>query len=81
MNIDVKDLQNFDVDYMLEQAEKLGMDFGDIQEFGLDLKSAKCGGKTCFNKDKFKSYDEILNKGGLFGIKFGDESAKLLKSL
>ena len=49
VNLDLSSAQ-FDMDLMLEQADKLGMDLGDLQEYGLDYKSAKCGGKTCFDK-------------------------------
>ena len=47
----------FEVDTLLEQAEKLGMDFGDLEEYGLDVKSGACGGKTCLDREKFKRYD------------------------
>ena len=32
-----------------------------------------------FNKEKFKSYDEILSKSTRFGVKLGQESSKLYK--
>ena len=50
VNVDITSAQ-FDVYLVLDQAGKLGLDFGDLQEYGLDVKSAKCGGKTCFDKD------------------------------
>jgi len=35
---------------MLEQALKLGLDFGDLTEYGFDFKGAKCGKQTCLKK-------------------------------
>ena len=64
---------------MIENADKLGMDLGDLQEYGFDVKSMKCGGMTCINKDKFKTYEDILEKGTKFGLKLGDEGAKLYR--
>jgi len=55
------------------------MDFGDLEEYGLDVKSGACGGKTCLDREKFKRYDQILNGSSKFGLKLGDESAKFLK--
>ena len=56
VNIDMTNTQ-CEVDTLLEQAEKLGMDFGDLEEYGLDVKSGACGGKTCLDREKFKRYD------------------------
>ena len=56
VNVDLSSSQ-FSVDTLVEQAAKLGMDFGDLQEYGLDLKSGSCGGKTCFRKEDFKNFD------------------------
>ena len=64
---------------MLESAQKLGMDFGDLEEYGLDVRSSNCGGKTCFNKEKFKTYDDILSTGSKLGSKIGEEGAKLYR--
>jgi len=37
---------------LFDEAKKLGLDFGDLEEYGFDVKSVSCGGKTCFNKEK-----------------------------
>lgn len=55
------------------------MEFGDLQEYGLDAKNAMCGGKTCLDKQKFKQIDEVLSRGAKFGVRLGDEGAKLYK--
>lgn len=48
-NIEITSAQ-FDVDVLVEEASKLGMDFGDLSEYGFDLKNSKCGNKPCFSK-------------------------------
>ena len=55
------------------------MDFGDLEEFGFDVKSASCDGKTCIDTEKFKNYDDMLNRSAKFGLRLGDEGAKLYK--
>jgi hypothetical protein len=52
------------------------MDFGDLEEYGFNVKSAKCGGKTCFDRDSFKNYDDLLSKGSKFSEKLGEEGLK-----
>lgn len=48
MNLDLTSMQ-FDAGALYEEAKKVGIDAGDLAEYGFDLKSSKCGGKTCFN--------------------------------
>jgi hypothetical protein len=43
LNIDITKA-SFDIDLMHEEAQKLGLDFGDLSEYGFDIKSSKCGG-------------------------------------
>ena len=57
------------------------MDLGDLEEYGLDVRSASCGGKTCFNKNHFKNYDDLLSKGSKFGLKLGEEGAKVYRQV
>ena len=61
MNIDVTNA-SFNIEVFFEESKKLGLDFGDLEEYGFDVKSDSCGGKTCFNKGQFKNYDDFLNK-------------------
>ena len=63
MNVNIMNAQ-FDVNAMYEEAQKLGLDAGDLSEYGFDVKSAACGGNTCLRKENFKNYDDFLNKGG-----------------
>ena len=59
VNIDITKA-SFDVDLMVEEAQKLGVDVGNLSEYGFDVKSAKCGGKTCLDKEKFKDFNVAL---------------------
>lgn len=65
MNVNIMNAQ-FDVDALYEEAQKLGLDAGDLSDYGFDVKSAACGGSTCLRKENFKNYDDFLNKGGKF---------------
>ena len=64
---------------MIENADKLGMDLGDLKEYGFDVKSMKCGGKTCLNKDRMKQFDDILNKKNRLNAKIIEEGANLYR--
>jgi hypothetical protein len=52
---------------MVDEAKKLGVDFGNLSDYGFEYKSEACGGKTCLNKDKIKRFDEIINKNTITG--------------
>ena len=45
-NIDVTANQ-FDTQRMMDDAEKLGLDLDDLQEFGFDVRNNNCGGTGC----------------------------------
>ena len=60
----------FNVDMVFEEAQKLGLDFGDLEEYGFDVKSSKCGGQTCIRKENFKDLNDALNKNQKFTKKF-----------
>ena len=78
VNIDLSQAQ-FNADLLFEEANKLGMDFGDLQEYGFDTKSSNCGGNACINKDSFKNLDDALSKSRKFSYKLMDEGANLYK--
>ena len=59
-NIDLSTSQ-FDIDLLYDEAKKLGLDFGDLEEYGFDVKSVRCGGKTCINREKVKDFDKMLS--------------------
>lgn len=68
LNIDITKAQ-FNVDMMVDEASKLGVDFGDLSEYGFDVKSAKCGGNTCFKNQDFKDVETSLKRSDRFGAK------------
>ena len=62
MNVDLTNIQ-FNVDQLMTNAEKIGFDLNELEEFGFDLKGERCGYKMCFDKDRIKSFDEYNQKG------------------
>ena len=62
LNVDLRHAQ-FDVDKFYEEAKKIGIDIGDLSDYGFDPNSSSCGGKTCFRPDQFKNFDEFMSRG------------------
>lgn len=52
------------------------MDFGDLEEYGFDVKGV-CGGKACLHSESIKNFDDALSKGTRFQKKALEEMAKL----
>ena len=44
---------------MYEEAQKIGLDVGDLEDYGFDLKGSKCGGSPCLDKDKIRNFKEF----------------------
>ena len=65
MNVDITSAQ-FDTDLIVEEAGKLGIDFGDLQDYGFDSKNISCGGSKCLRKQNFKDLNDWLNKTSKF---------------
>lgn len=78
MNIDITDTQ-FDVEGLYEASKKIGLDAGDLAEYGFDFKSAKCNGKTCFNPKNLKDYDDFVNKSEIFSKKMMKSGSQVYK--
>ena len=62
---------------MVEEAQKLGIDVGNLAEYGFDVKSSKCGGKTCLDKEKFRDMNVALDRTNKFRFKMVEESKKM----
>ena len=74
VNVDLSRSQ-FDVDKLFEEAGRLGMDFGDLQDYGIEVNSSKCGkAMACITKDSIKGLDDAVNKGNKFSNKFFNEA-------
>ena len=57
LNVDVTKAQ-FDIDIMVDEAQKLGLDLGDLKEYGFNSKA--CSGKNCLNKKNIKWLDKKM---------------------
>lgn len=62
MNIDITNIQ-FDPHEMYEEAKKLGLDAGDLREYGFEAKG-KCSNMSCINRDKIKNFADYLDNMG-----------------
>ena len=60
MNVDVMSAQ-FDASKLFEDAQKLGLDIGDLQEYGFDLKGSKCSTNNCSGREFMMGLDERMN--------------------
>ena len=79
VNVDLTKAQ-FDSSMLFEQANRLGMDFGDLQEYGFETKSSSCeGASSCITKDSFKDLDDVLNKKNMFTNKLFIEATDLYR--
>ena len=66
VNVDLTRAQ-FDVDKLFQEAGRLGMDFGDLEEYGIEVSSSSCGKATaCLTKNSIKNFDDAINKGQKF---------------
>ena len=77
VNVDLTKAQ-FDVDLLFEEAGRLGMDFGDLQEYGFETNGPNCNG-TCISKNSFKNFDDALNKNNQFTERFLNEATGLYR--
>ena len=66
VNFDISNMQ-FDAEKMYQEAQKVGLDIGDLEDYGFDISGANCGGMPCFNKDKLKTVDEFKHQSTRMG--------------
>ena len=57
MNIDVVRNQ-FSLDDLYDQAQKLGLEMDDLKEYGFDVSKVNCSGKMCPSGGR--SYEEFM---------------------
>ena len=60
MNINLKDA-NYDADKLYENAQKVGLNLTDLEEFGFDLKGKTCNKNVCLNMPKIQGFEEMQN--------------------
>ena len=66
VNVDISSAQ-FNLESLFEEAARLGMDFGDLKEYGFTTNGHGCQtGSICMNRDSFQGLDDALNKGNKF---------------
>ena len=56
INIDLNKNQ-FDVAKLINEAQALGLDLAELEEYGFDVTGAKCGG--CYIQPEFKNIKEL----------------------
>ena len=49
MNINLANAQ-YDLEQIYTEAQKIGIDVGDMAEYGFEAGTGKCAGKYCLNK-------------------------------
>ena len=74
-NIDLDDAQ-YNILKLYEAGRALGLDAGDLADYGFEVKSSKCGGKSCIPIDKIKSFDDFSSMAGKFSTKYYESSMK-----
>lgn len=78
VNVDLANMQ-FDVEAIYEEAQKLGIDAEDLQEFGFNKKNM-CGDKKCsIDFQRFKDYDDMINKTDMMGEKVARAGSQAYK--
>ena len=72
-NINLGNAQ-YDLEEIYTEAQKIGIDVGDLVEYGFETGTNKCPGKYCLNKQSIKDFDDYMNKLTTFGTKLKDSS-------
>lgn len=57
-NVDITNIQ-FDIVKLYENAQKIGLDAGDLSDYGFQ-KGQKCSGQVCFSEDKIRNFKDAL---------------------
>ena len=76
VNVDITNIQ-FDAVQMYEEARKLGLDAGDLSEYGFEEKG-KCTNLSCINRDKVKSWSDYFDNMGNFQSRIADKSQQII---
>ena len=58
---------------MYEEARKLGLDAGDLSEYGFEERG-KCSNTDCIDRKKIKSFDDYIDNMGTFQSRLGNKS-------
>ena len=77
MNVDITNLQ-FDTYQQYEEAQKLGLDAGDLEDYGFEPKG-KCSNAACIDKEKIKNFAEYVDNMGRFQTKIAEKGDELMQ--
>lgn len=64
----------YDLEEIYTEAQKIGIDVGEMVEYGFEAGTGVCSQKYCLNKKAFKDLDEVVSKAEKFGTKLKDSS-------
>lgn len=80
LNVDLNDAQ-YSIHKLYEEGRKLGLDAGDLSEYGFELKSSKCGGKSCIPAENIRNFEDFTNMGARFSKNMLKSSIKTYRRL
>ena len=75
-NVDITNIQ-FDAVAIYDEARKLGLDAGDLSEYGFEEKG-KCTNISCLDRTKVKNFSDYLDNLGTFQKKVSEKSQVML---
>lgn len=79
VNVDMSSVQ-FDLNQMYEEAQRLGLDEKDLEEFGYN-KSSLCGDSKCtLDLNKIKDYDKYISNTEVLGERLSRVSGSAYKT-
>jgi len=76
INFDLTNIQ-FEPEKMYEEAKKIGMDVGDLEDYGFDIKG-KCGNGICIDRQKIKSFADFVEQTNKMGAQFMEKGKTLM---
>ena len=79
MNVDITNLQ-FDTHSLYEEAQKLGLDAGDLEDYGFEPKG-KCSNSACIDREKIKNFADYLDNMGRFQTKMEEKGGELMQKV
>ena len=56
----------------------MGLDAGDLEDYGFDMKSTKCKGCINLNKQKIKNFDDFYNQGNRLGSNIMQKGSEVI---
>lgn len=56
----------------------MGLDAGDLEDYGFDPKSTKCNGCLCMDKKKIKNFDDFYNQGSRLGSNIAQKGSEMM---